>query len=199
MSPSPSTPRGRPRDPAIDSGVLDAALVELATKGYAAFSMAAVAEAARTTRPAIYRRWSDKAALVVDAVAHLAEAAPPPVTGDPFPDLVAELDNFAHCIMAAGAEPLAGLMLGDEVDHAVRTAYLERLVAPRRARLLSILTCAIERGELDPGADLDVAGSFLTGSWYAFRIADRDIPQDWAQRVAALVWASCATAPRPSP
>jgi AcrR family transcriptional regulator len=167
-------------------------LAELAAKGYAAFSLSSVAEAAGTTRPALYRRWKDKTALVVDAVAHLAETDLPKVTGEPFTDLVAELENFAHCITAAGAGPLAGLMLADGVDEAVRTAYLERLVAPRRARLRTILTSAIERGDLDADADLEVAGSFLTGSWYAYRIAGRAIPDDWAQRVATLVWAACA-------
>jgi AcrR family transcriptional regulator len=198
VSPSPSTTRGRPRDPSIDGCVVDAALAELATTGYAAFSLSAVAEAAGTTRPALYRRWKDKAALVVDAVAQLAETDPPRVTGEPFTDLVAELENFAHCIAAAGAGPLAGLMLAGTVDEAVRTAYLERLVAPRRARLHTILTSAIERGDLDAGADLEVAGSFLTGSWYAYRIAGREIPDNWAQRVAALVWAACAREATPS-
>jgi AcrR family transcriptional regulator len=184
--------RGRPRDLTIDADVLDAALRELAGSGYAAFSMSAVAEAAGTTRPALYRRWPGKQALIVDAVARLAATAPPAVTGDPFTDLVAELENFRHCIKAAGSLPLAGLMLGDEVDPAVRDAYLEQVVAPRRARIRALLRAGIAAGDLDPGADLDVAGTFLTGSWYAFHVAGRRPPRDWASRTAALVWAACA-------
>lgn len=180
---------GRPRDAAIDACVLDAALRELGAKGYGAFSLAAVAEAAGTTRPALYRRWKDKPALVVDAVARLAEADLPEVTGDPKRDLVAELENFAHCIQATGALPLAGLMLSDEVEPAVRAAYLERIVAPRRARLRALLAAAVDSGELAATADLEVAGSFLTGSWYAFHIAGRPVPSDWAARVVDLVWA----------
>ena len=186
-----AAPSGRPRDAAIDSGVLDAALAELGSKGYAAFSIAAVAEAAGTTRPAVYRRWRDKSALVVDAVARLAAVEPPPVSGDAYTDLVAELDNFAHCISAAGALPLAGLMLSDTIDPQVRTAYLERVVGPRRQRLRAVLESAVAAGDLDPGADLEVAGSFLTGSWYSFHVAGRPVPPDWAGRVAALVWAAC--------
>ncbi len=183
--------RGRPRDGAIDAGVLDAALRELATKGYAAFSLTAVADAAGTTRPALYRRWKDKAALVVDAVARLAEADPPVVTGEAFIDLVAELDNFAHCITAAGAQPLAGLMLSDALDEPVRAAYLERLVAPRRERLRAIFEAGVASGALRADADLEVVGSLLTGSWYAFHIAGRPVPRDWSRRVATLAWAAC--------
>lgn len=192
---STTTAPGRPRDAAIDAGVLDAALGELAVKGYAGFSIASVAAAAGTTRPAVYRRWPDKTALVVDAVARLAEVDPPPVIGEPFTDLVAELEHFRHCIGEAAALPLAGLMLGDEVEPAVRERYLERIVAPRRARLRAILLAAVEAGELPPEADLAVAGTFLTGSWYSMALAGIDPPVDWAERVARLVWRACGGSP----
>jgi AcrR family transcriptional regulator len=193
---SQAAARGRPRDATIDDDVLDAALRELATNGYAGFSMSAVAEAAGTTRPALYRRWRDKQALIVSAVARLAQVAPPPVTGEPFDDLVAELENFRHCIRAAGSLPLAGLMLGGEMDLDVKAAYLEQIVAPRRARIRALLREGIARGDLDAEADLDVAGTFLTGSWYAFHVAGRRPPRDWAPRTAALVWAACSTEER---
>lgn len=192
MSEHTSPTRGRPRDAAIASCVLDATLSELACKGYSAFSLTAVAEAAGTTRPALYRRWKSKAALVVDAVARLAEAEDPAVTGDPYTDLVAELESFAHCINEPGALPLAGLMLGDEMDEAVRSAYLERIVAPRRTRIRAIVKAGIAAGELREDADLDIAGSFMTGSWYSFRIAGRKTPPDWAKRVASMIWQACS-------
>lgn len=178
--------------------MLDAALAELAAKGYAGFSLAAVAQAAGTTRPAIYRRWKDKASIVVDAVARLAADDAPALTGQAFVDLVAELTHFRHCITEAGSLPLAGLMLGDEVDPVVRVAYLERIVAPRRARLRAILTAGVKSGELDAGADLDIAGSFLTGSWYSLSVAGRPAPKDWARRVATLVWRACGGVPPPT-
>lgn len=189
--PDLDAPRGRPRDAQIDAAVLDAALVELGERGYTGFSLTAVASAAGTTRPAIYRRWEDKDALIVAAMAHLAEAALPPVVGDPFVDLVAELENFRHCITEAGSLPLAGLMLTDGIAPDVRAAYLERIVAPRRGRIRALLEAAVADGLLDGDADLDVAGSFLTGSWYAFGVAGRRPPTDWARRVATLVWRSC--------
>ncbi len=191
MADTPDLLRGRPRDETIDTSVLDAALAELGAKGYAGFSLVAVAEAAGTSRPAIYRRWKDKTALVVDAIAHLAESEPPPVSGDPFADLVAELENFRHCITIAGALPIAGLMLTDDVEPSVHAVYLERIVAPRRTRIRSIIAAAVASGELSADADLEVATTFLTGSWYAYKIANRPVPADWAPRVAELIWATC--------
>ena len=75
--------------------MLATTLRHLARDGLAGLSIAAVAADAGTTRPAVYRRWSSKEALAVAAVAHLAETDPPPApTGEPFADLVAELEHF---------------------------------------------------------------------------------------------------------
>ena len=128
-------------------------------------------------------------------MAHLAEAAAPVATGVPFSDLVAELENFRRGITEAGALPLAGLMLADDVESAVRQAYLERIVAPRRARLRGILTQAVDAGELAADADLDIAGTFFTGSWSSLHVAHGPVPADWATRVAALVWMACGGQP----
>lgn len=187
--------RGRPRDASIDRDVLDAAVSELGAKGYSGFSIAAVAEAAGTTRPALYRRWPDKTALIVDAIAHLAAVDPPPRTGDPFTDLVAELEHFRHCISEAAALPLAGLMLGDSFDATSRERYQELVVAPRRARFRQILAEAADQGTFADDADLALAGSFLTGSWYSLALAEIEPPADWAVRIARLVWRSCGAVP----
>ena len=185
-----STP-GRPRDTAIDEAVLTATLRQLARDGMGGLSLAAVAAEAGTNRPALYRRWKDKTELVVDAVAHLARVDPPTVTGDPFTDLVAELEHFRHCITEAGALPLVGLMLGEGGSREVRRRYAEEVVAPRRARIRACLTAAVDRGELSPDAELTIAASFLTGSWYSLALAGADVPDDWARRTATLVWRAC--------
>jgi len=185
----------RPRDATIDAAVLEAALEELRTQGYAGFSLSAVATRAGTTRPALYRRWSGKEALVIDAVAHLADTAAPERTGDTFADLVAELEDFRHCICEAAALPLAGLVMGGELDAGVVAAYRERVVAPRRSRLRGLLEEGVATGALDADADLAVAGGLLTGSWYALALAGAAPPDDWATRAARLVWRACGGSP----
>lgn len=182
---------GRPRDASIDDAVLDATLHRLARDGFAALSLAAVAAEAGTSRPAIYRRWPDKESLVVDAMARLAQVAPPTPTDDPFRDLIAELEHFRHCITEAAALPLAGLMLGDELNEALRAKYRDLVVAPRRTRIRSCLQRGIDDGSLDADADVAIAGTFLTGSWYALALAGVAPPEDWARRTATLVWRAC--------
>jgi AcrR family transcriptional regulator len=195
-SPRTASPAvGRPRDAAIDELVLDETLRQLARDGFAGLSLAAVAAGAGTSRPAIYRRWPNKEALVVDAIARLAQVEAPQRAGEPFLDLVAELEHFRHCITMAASLPVAGLMLGDGVDAEVRAHYRSAIVAPRRTRIRACLQAAVERGELDPDADLQVAATFLTGSWYAMALAGASPPRDWAKRTARLVWRACGGTP----
>lgn len=186
---------GRPRDASIDDAVLEVTLRHLARDGFAGLSLAAVAADAGTSRPAIYRRWPDKASLVVDAIAGLAQAAPPVLSDDPFEDLVVELEHFRHCITEAAALPLAGLMLSDGVEDVLRDRYHELVVVPRRTRIRACLERGIDHGLLDVDADLAIAGTFLTGSWYSMALARVDPPDDWARRVATLVWRSCGGEP----
>jgi AcrR family transcriptional regulator len=186
---------GRPRDASIDDAVLEAALHRLARDGFAGLSLASVAAEAGTSRPAIYRRWPDKESLVVDAIARLAQTDPPDVGGRPFDDLVAELEHFRHCITAAAALSVAGLMLGDDVNETLRAKYHDLVVLPRRTRIRACLERAVDDGSLDADADLVVAGTFLTGSWYAFALGGVTPPDDWARRAATLVWRACGGRP----
>lgn len=186
---------GRPRDAAIDDAVIDATLHRLARDGFAGLSLASIAADAGTSRPAIYRRWPDKESLVIDAIARLAQVAPPEVGGSPFEDLVTELEHFRHCITEAAALPLAGLMLGDDVSEALRAKYHDLIVVPRRSRIRSCLQRAIDCGSLDADADVVIAGTFLTGSWYSLVLAGTNPPEDWARRTATLVWRACGGRP----
>jgi AcrR family transcriptional regulator len=186
---------GRPRDRGIDEAVLQAALQALARDGLAGLSMAQIAADAGTTRTAIYRRWPSRTALAVAAVARLAQPSTPPVTGDPFVDLVAELEHFRRSITETGSLPLAGAMLAEEVEPQVRRTYQDRIVAPRRARFRELLQAAVDNGQLPADADLVQAGASLTGSWYAYHLAGITPPDDWPLRTAGFVWRGCGGTP----
>ncbi len=175
--------QGRPRDTDLDEAILGAAQDLLAEAGYDALSIAAVADRAGTTRPAVYRRYDDKAALAIAAISALAQALAPPTTGDPFDDLVAELTSFLKGITGVNGLALAAVALSDSTDDAVRATYQREVVAPRRTRITAI----VER--LAPSAtpaDRRVAVTMCTGSWYAFALAGEPPPKDWPRRTAAL-------------
>jgi AcrR family transcriptional regulator len=179
---------GRTRDASIDARVLAVAARHLARQGYRAMSLAAVAEEAGTTRQALYRRWPAKADLAAAAIAQLSDAGTAASSDDPFSDLVAELSDFQQGVSRRGRLSLVGTMLQDTTDPDVLRRYRAQVVAPRRRRIRAILETAIGLGLADPDADLEVAITMCTGSWYGRALAGAPVPDDWPQRTAALVW-----------
>jgi AcrR family transcriptional regulator len=172
---------------------------QLAEHGYAALSLAAIAEEAGTTPPAIYRRWPTKAALAAAAMATLPTEMPFAAKADPFDDLVAELEDFCRGVSMPGRLSLVGTMLQTTTDPETAARYRARVIAPRRSRLRAIIERATAAGLLDTNADVDVAMTMLTGSWYGRCLAGDPAPANWPRRCASLVWRSLGGAPPSEP
>jgi AcrR family transcriptional regulator len=194
----PSRRRGRRRDPEIDARVLAVASRQLAAAGYGALSVAAVAEEAGTTRQAVYRRWPSKSTLASAALQYATDDAAAECSSDPYADLVAELANFQSGVSRPGRLSLVGTMLQDNTDPALRARYRERVVKPRRQRLRAIFDRAREQGLIDADADLEIAVTLCTGSWYARALAGSPPSPRWPERTVALVWRAVGGTPPPA-
>jgi len=191
--------RGRVRDPDIDARILAVAHRQLSAVGYEAMSLAAVAHQAGTTRQALYRRWPTKASLAAAAVQAAADAEPEVSSQDPLADLVAELADFQRGVSRPGRLSLVGTMLQDSTAPELLARYRAQVIAPRRGRILAILQRAQQLGRVAPDADLEVAITLGTGSWYARALAGLPPPPDWPTRTAALVWRAVGgTVPGPA-
>jgi AcrR family transcriptional regulator len=186
---------GRPRSSALDERILEVARHHLARHGYEGMSLVVVAEEAGTTRQTLYRRWPTKADLATAAIAAMARAAERPATGDPFVDLVRELEAFREGVSRPDGLSMVGTMLVDATDPQLVQLYRERIVLPRRARVRAILERARHAGRLDADADLEIGVAMLTGSWYARALAGDPVPRRWAERAAALAWRALGGTP----
>ncbi len=186
---NPPNRPGRTRDATIDDRILAAAKDHLSRYGFEGMSVAAVAHDARTTRQALYRRWPTKADLAGAVVATIEDPADRGATHlDPFAALVAELKDFARGVSMPGRLSLVGAMLQDTADPGVVARYRARVIAPRRQRIATILREAQRLHLIDLDADLAVAVTLCTGSWYARALAGDPPPPDWPTRTASLVW-----------
>lgn len=180
---------GRVRDAAIDARVLEVARLHLSRDGFEGMSLTAVAQEAGTTRQALYRRWPAKADLASAVVASIVDApGSAAAPAEPFDALVAELHDFARGVSMPGRLSLVGAMLQDTADPAVVARYRAHVIAPRRVRLDAILQRAREQRLVDQDADLEVALTMCTGSWYGRALAGDPPPPDWPRRTATLVW-----------
>lgn len=188
MQPTPA--RGRPRDPAVDAAILAATQRQLAAEGYTRMSIAAIAADAGVTKPTIYRRWPSKADLATAALARLQAQELPRATGVTRTDLCATLHNFQGSLLRPNGMAMLGTLLVEERHTPELIAlFRERILKPRRTMLSTILEQAQQRGELRPDVDIDVAVNMLVGSYYARYLTGEGVPDDWPERIVAIVWA----------
>src|SRR5205823_3957896 len=103
--------------------------------------------------------------------------------------------DFQRGVSRPGRLSLVGTMLQESTQTELRARYRERVVAPRRRRLRAIFVRARERRLIDADADLDVAVTLCTGSWYARELAGAPPPLRWPERTASLVWRAVGGTP----
>lgn len=134
--------------------VLDAAIVELARSGYAGFRMDEVVAMAGVNKTTIYRRWPSRAALVTALVDRMREPlreSPLPDTGQLERDLVEAFTR--RLTFGRKIEGRAWARLLDERYSPEVEAIIGDAVNERRAEWRSMVTRAIDRGEVPPGTD----------------------------------------------
>ena len=153
----PSRPPGRPRDLTREQGLLAAAVAILAERGFAALTVDEVAARAGSSKATVYRRWSHKEALVVDALTRLADdAVTIPDTGSLVEDLRELLHGMVVGLSGPGGELLRSLVAEVGRSAALTDLFREKFVESRRAVLAKIVRRAEQRSELADGVDVEL-------------------------------------------
>ena len=161
--------RGRPRSETSRNAILRAAGELLLEHGLNSISMDAVAERAGASKATIYRWWTSKELLALDALFGEWEPARPDThdTGSLAGDLLALIRPWARQLAAKPyGRVIAALITRAQSDPQFAEEYRARFVQPRRDRARVILARAIERGEIPANADIDVALDLLYGPFY---------------------------------
>lgn len=189
MTPPKEEKRGRPRDPATDAAILKATIEELATAGYESASIGAIARRSGTGKATIYRRYPNKAELVVAAVNAQFEQANPavPDTGDAVADLTTLVYNTARMLTAT---PM-GEVIRAIVPALPRDKLLASLTAnfekKRRQLMIDVLSAGIERGQFQID-DVEVTIDALLGAIYLrFLLLGKPVNRPYVRRVIDAV------------
>lgn len=173
---------GRPRVHA-DEHILETALELLTRLGYQATSIARIAEESGVSKPAVYRRWKNKAELISAAIAHSHRHQAEP-TGDLRIDLIAQLNDVRHAYERIGHMGMVGVLLSEESRNPeFLRAWREVAIRPRRAGICDVVQTAIDNGDISAGVDSEVVAQTLIGSYYAAYMAGDVLSDDWADIV----------------
>jgi AcrR family transcriptional regulator len=156
VSTAPTDERSRPRvEGAREEEILAAALGLLAEVGYDRLTMDAVATAAKAGKATLYRRWTSKADLVVDAVSR-AKACPAPRavdTGSLRGDLLAMSCGSGGLTDQVPMSVLASLVTALPREPELADAFQRLFLGPRIAVAMEIFERARSRGEISSDVD----------------------------------------------
>jgi AcrR family transcriptional regulator len=155
--------RGRPRDARCDHAILQATLDLLTEGGAGGLSIDGVAARAGVGKATIYRRWSSKEALLLEALGTDTSVMPNPDTGT----LRGDVEQY----FAVMLDKLHQNQRSDVLPHLIEAAFfdpevkqsLDQYLSHRQEPLRVILQRAQLRGEISAATDLKVLSDTLVG------------------------------------
>ncbi|MEW2358777.1 TetR/AcrR family transcriptional regulator [Spirillospora sp. NPDC029432] len=184
---------GRPRSERAEKAIIEATLDLLGEEsGVAGVSIEAVAARAGVGKTTIYRRWPNKEALIVGALAAVKTPLSEPAG-------VSVRDDLLMIAKAMGAERdhrharCFWNVVGSAEKHPELFArYRHDVLLPRREVLRRVLLRGVESGELRRDLDVEVAIALLVGSLAHKTPRDR-VPEGFPESVVDTLLRGIAT------
>lgn len=147
---------GRPRDAQIDAAITTAAMQLLDEVGYLGVTLGEVAKRAGTSRPAIYRRYSGRAELILATIEAHLEPPTAPDTGCTLCDIEESVAIFLSMFRTIAPETFTTLYAECAQDPASRERYVRVAIEPSRQAVRTTLRRAVERGHLRTDVDVEL-------------------------------------------
>ncbi|MGZ4493773.1 MAG: TetR/AcrR family transcriptional regulator [Nocardioides sp.] len=169
--------RGRPRDPATDTRITNAAAELMLHRGFDRMTVDDVAARAGVGKATVYRRWPSKDDLAVAAMGTLfAAEIPEPDTGTLAEDLRLSYQHVLVFLNSPEGAAFLRMSIAESVrDERIAALYRES-TQRREAEARRTFERARERGEVRPDADLDLAVQWLGGLLATRCITGRPLP-----------------------
>ena len=178
----------RTLDPSIDEAIMDAALALLVEHGFARMSMEAVARAAGVGKPAIYRRFTDKASLVGHVISRQLPVLKLPDLGDTRAELWCAVEQGLPADGPSYVGMIGGLIAEQDRHPELITAFRQSILLPRRAIVGTIIERGQTRGDIRADIDPDAALDLMAGPFLARVFAGLDTGPRWRKDAFAGWW-----------
>jgi AcrR family transcriptional regulator len=148
----------RRRGDELDGAIRAAVLGLLAEHGPSGVTMEAVAAAAQTSKPVLYRRWPDRGALLRDTLLRIATAAiPHEDSGSYRSDMLAILRGWAKLFTGPEAAVLRAAIGAAAHDPELTAAFQQDVIGWRKKEMAALLARGIERGDVRPDVPVEIA------------------------------------------
>jgi AcrR family transcriptional regulator len=150
-------PAGRPRSEASRVSILETAYRFLQSKSIASISTVHIARKAGVSTATVYRWWSTKEALLLDAFLHKTEhelvLAP---EGPPLERLKEYVLQIGRFFTGENGIVVARLLTAIQDNPVLRKEFAERVISPRDKEIRAIVERAIQQRQLPAGTEIGV-------------------------------------------
>lgn len=161
---------GRPRDSGVDEAVIRATLELVGEEGMAGLSIEGIVARAGVSKAALYRRWSTKESLLMDALVTKVDEIHFDRTDDVRSDLLGILEAFGSFV-AGTAGSIFPWVMGEVTRRTeLGERYAREVILPRRAMIAAVIRDGIERGELRDDLDVTTAVDMLLGPVIIYKL-----------------------------
>ena len=159
--------QGLPRHPGTQQRILKAAADLVLKSGFKAMSIDAIAEKAGVGRMTIYRRWPNKAAIVMDAFFARVDPRTPFRPAKTYIESIRlQMHSLAQAFRGEDGALMRALLAEAQFDPELAAAFRERWTLPRRRTAISYFEQGVRDGFLRPNTDLNTMTDLLYAPIY---------------------------------
>ena len=146
--------------------ILQTAMDLVTEFGFRAVSIESIAAKTGVAKTTIYRRWPNKAAVVMDAFMERLLRTQFPATKKATDSIRLQMHSMARAFRSKDGTVLKALLSEAQFDAELATAFRERWTLPRRKLALAVLQKAVSQGELRSDIDLEATIDLLYAPMY---------------------------------
>jgi AcrR family transcriptional regulator len=163
----PEARSGRPRSERRHQAILQTAIDLVLELGFRAVSIESIAAKAGVAKTTIYRRWPNKAAVIMDAfMVRFGSGTQFPASKKVTDGIRLQMRSMARAFRSKDGALVKALLAEAQFDPELATAFRERWTLPRRKMALAVLQKAVDQGELRPDIDLEATIDLLYAPMY---------------------------------
>jgi AcrR family transcriptional regulator len=187
---------GRPRSAQAHKAILNSTLELLAEEGFQGLSIEEVAARAGVGKTTIYRRWSSKEELVIDAIHAVQVNLSMVDTGNFRNDLLTLFKTAFQSMMARPLlEQLVVKIIGEyQTNPEIFQVFITQLLVPRFQQFRHMVELAQARNEIRRDIDWTLVIELVAGSLYFHWIITRFLvpsssftPDEWVEQMIDMV------------
>ncbi|HTV67257.1 MAG TPA: TetR/AcrR family transcriptional regulator [Rhizobiaceae bacterium] len=181
---------GAKRNPDSAEAILEAAEELLRDKGYAGFSIEAVAKRARAGKPTIYRWWPNKTALLLEVYQRQKGQVDYSDTGSIEEDMFRFMKSLFHQWRETQTGEIFRSLVAEAQQDDAALKALAHYAGTRRGRTRQIVERAQKRGEVRADVMPEVVADLLAAYAWIHLLTDRLYESDETIRAAVAVIAN---------